>query len=75
MTGSNGDESVSPIANGLNVPAMKDASHALPDKPVPTIKKPMRERLAAAQEIVAKMGPHDPNFDMKTFCDEMWDDL
>lgn len=79
MAASESGESVGPIANELqeavNAPTIKDASGALSDKPALTIKKPMRERLAAAQEMVSRMGPRDPNFDMKAFCDEMWDDL
>jgi antitoxin VapB len=79
MAASKNDESVGPIANELqgamNAPTIKDASRAPSDKPALTIKKPMQERLAAAQEMVARMGPRDPNFDMKAFCDEMWDDL
>ena len=34
--------------------------------------RPLRERIAKAQAI---MGSSDPNFDMKIFTDEMWDNL
>lgn len=35
---------------------------------------PLRERIRKIQENVKAIGPDDPNFDMKTFTDEMWDD-
>ncbi|MCJ8052865.1 type II toxin-antitoxin system VapB family antitoxin [Shinella curvata] len=38
-------------------------------------KASLRERLAPLQERVATWGKPDPNFDMKKFTDEMWDDL
>lgn len=37
--------------------------------------RPLRERIAKAQAIAGAMGAGDPNFDMKTFTDEMWDNL
>jgi antitoxin VapB len=37
--------------------------------------RPLSERLAAAQALVASIGPPDPNFDLKAFRDEMWDNL
>lgn len=36
---------------------------------------PLVDRLAKAQAMIAAMGPSDPEFDMKAFTDEMWDDL
>jgi antitoxin VapB len=38
-------------------------------------KKPLRERVAAAQAMAAAIGPIDPNFDPKAFSDQMWDEL
>lgn len=35
---------------------------------------PLRERIRKIQENVKAIGSDDPNFDMKTFTDEMWDD-
>jgi antitoxin VapB len=35
---------------------------------------PLKERLARAQALADAMGPGDPDFDMKAFTDEMWDD-
>lgn len=37
-------------------------------------KAPLRERIRVYQEMVAAAGPADPDFDMKKFTDEMWDD-
>jgi len=37
--------------------------------------RPLRERIAKAQAIAGAMGSSDPNFDMKIFTDEMWDNL
>jgi len=37
--------------------------------------RPLRERIAKAQAMAGAMGTSDPNFDMKTFTDEMWDNL
>jgi antitoxin VapB len=37
---------------------------------------PLIERIKALQERAAALGfVHDPNFDMKAFMDEMWDDM
>jgi antitoxin VapB len=36
---------------------------------------PLRERIRTVQENVKAIGADDPNFDMKTFTDEMWDDV
>lgn len=38
-------------------------------------KRPLRERIAKAQAIAGTLGAGDPNFHMKTFTDEMWDNL
>ncbi|RYZ83927.1 MAG: histidinol dehydrogenase [Proteobacteria bacterium] len=35
---------------------------------------PLRERIREIQENVKAIGADDPNFDMKTFTDEMWDE-
>jgi antitoxin VapB len=35
---------------------------------------PLRDRLARLQAEVAKIGLPNPEFDMKKFSDEMWDD-
>ena len=32
------------------------------------------DKIKAAQSIAAEIGPVDPNFDMKTYTDEMWGD-
>lgn len=37
--------------------------------------RPLRERVAKAQAMAGALGTSDPNFDMKTFTDEMWDNL
>ncbi|MER8367187.1 type II toxin-antitoxin system VapB family antitoxin [Mesorhizobium sp. M0119] len=37
-------------------------------------RKPLRDRIAALQARYAALGPSDPNFDMKAFTDEMWED-
>ncbi len=38
-------------------------------------RKPLRERIAVLQaQAAAVLGPLDPNFDMKAFMDEMWED-
>ena len=37
--------------------------------------KTIREKLAEAVALADAMGPSDPDFDMKAFTDEMWDDL
>jgi antitoxin VapB len=36
---------------------------------------PLARRLAPVFERAAKLGSPDPNFDMKAFMDEMWDDM
>ncbi|MGE0006941.1 MAG: type II toxin-antitoxin system VapB family antitoxin [Parvibaculaceae bacterium] len=33
---------------------------------------PLRERLAPAKALADAMGGNDPDFDMKSFMDEMW---
>ena len=35
---------------------------------------PLMERIKKLQEEVRDLGPRDPNFDMKRFTDEMWED-
>jgi antitoxin VapB len=35
---------------------------------------PLLERIKPLQSRVAGLGPVDPDFDMKTFTDEMWGD-
>lgn len=35
---------------------------------------PLGERLARARALADAMGPGDPDFDMKSFTDEMWGD-
>jgi antitoxin VapB len=37
-------------------------------------RKPLRDRIALLQARYAALGPSDPNFDMKAFTDEMWED-
>ncbi len=37
--------------------------------------RPLRERVAKSQAMAEAMGTSDPAFDLKTFTDEMWDDL
>ncbi len=37
-------------------------------------RKPLRERIAVLQAQAAELGPPDPNFDMKAFFDEAWED-
>ncbi len=37
-------------------------------------RKPLRDRIAVWQEKCAALGPSDPNFDMKAFTDEAWED-
>lgn len=37
--------------------------------------RPLRDRIAKAQAMAGAMGASDPHFDMKTFTDEMWDNL
>jgi len=34
--------------------------------------KPLSERLKPAMDLIASIGPSDPNFDMKAYTDEMW---
>lgn len=38
------------------------------------VRKPLRDRIAVLQAKYAALGPSDPNFDMKAFTDEMWED-
>ncbi len=44
-----------------------------PQKSMEEREKHFREGLAALQDRVAAMGPNDPDFDMKTFMDELWE--
>ncbi len=37
-------------------------------------KPPLSERLRRAWEIADSIGPANPEFEQKTFFDEMWDD-
>jgi antitoxin VapB len=37
--------------------------------------RPLRDRIAKAQFIAGAIGSSNPNFDMKIFTDEMWDNL
>ncbi|OHV86943.1 type II toxin-antitoxin system VapB family antitoxin [Mesorhizobium sp. ORS 3428] len=37
-------------------------------------RKPPRGRIALLQAQSAALGPSDPNFDMKAFMDQMWED-
>ena len=34
----------------------------------------LRERLAGIHQKAAEIGPPDPDFDMKAYCDQMWGD-
>lgn len=36
---------------------------------------PLRERLARSKALADAMGTSDPDFDMKTYTDEMWGDI
>jgi antitoxin VapB len=36
---------------------------------------PLIERINALQERVAALGPRDPDFDMKKFSDELYEDI
>ena len=38
-------------------------------------KMPLLERIAAIQEKVRRLGPRDPDFDMKKFSDELSGDI
>ena len=38
-------------------------------------RKPLLERVREIQAKAAKIGPVDPDFDMKKFTDEMWGDI
>lgn len=75
------DDTVDALASELqkatNAPTKKDAVKQALENELKRVseKKPMRERLAASQALAAKMGPRDPNFDMKAFFDEMWGDI
>jgi antitoxin VapB len=35
---------------------------------------PVKERLARSKALADAMGPSDPDFDMKAYTDEMWDE-
>ena len=35
---------------------------------------PLRERLVKVKEMARRIGPANPDFDMKKFTDEMWGD-
>ncbi|MER8776373.1 type II toxin-antitoxin system VapB family antitoxin [Mesorhizobium sp. M0977] len=35
---------------------------------------PLRERLAKVKEMARRIGPANPDFDMKKFTDQMWSD-
>ncbi|TKT77333.1 type II toxin-antitoxin system VapB family antitoxin [Aquamicrobium sp. LC103] len=35
---------------------------------------PLRKRLARSKALADAMGPHAPDFDMKSYTDEMWGD-
>ncbi|MDX3926174.1 MAG: type II toxin-antitoxin system VapB family antitoxin [Shinella sp.] len=35
---------------------------------------PLRDRLARSKALADAMGPNDPDFNMKTYTDEMWGD-
>lgn len=37
------------------------------------VKEDLRKRLRSLQEQVGRMGPPDPDFDMKRFMDESWE--
>jgi antitoxin VapB len=37
-------------------------------------KRPLRQRIARSQALAAAMGEPDPDFDLKAFSDEMWDE-
>ncbi len=37
-------------------------------------KVPLRERLVKVKEMARRIGPSNPDFDMKKFTDEMWGD-
>lgn len=44
-----------------------------PEQPPATpLVRPLAERIAALQREADKLGPVDPDFDLKTFSDEMW---
>ena len=75
------DDAVDALADelrkALNAPSKKEAvRQALTNELKRTRQaKPLRDRLARAQATAAAIGALDPNFDMKTYTDEMWDDL
>jgi antitoxin VapB len=75
------DETVDALAEQLkratNAPSKKAAVKAALENELKRArrKKPLKDRLAEAMAIADAMGPTDPDFDMKKFTDEMWDDL
>jgi antitoxin VapB len=36
---------------------------------------PVEDRFAKSMAMADALGPTDPNFDMKAFTDELWDDM
>ncbi len=65
------------LQKALNAPSKTEAVRQALQRELDRVEqvRPLRERIAKAQTMAGTMGPSDPDFDMKPFIDEMWDDL
>ena len=61
----------------LNLPTKTEAVRVALEHEIERTRRklPLKERLARAQAIAREIGPLDPNFDMKSFSDELWDEI
>lgn len=75
------DEQVDELAKKaqrlLKTPTKTEAVRQALEREIERVEKkaPLRERLKPIQEAVRRMGPDNPDFDMKKFMDEGWDGL
>jgi len=61
----------------LKAPTKTDAVRQALEREIERAEKkaPLRERIKPIQDAVRRMGPDNPDFDMKKFMDEGWDNL
>lgn len=73
------DDGVSALAielqSLLNLPTRTEAVRLALEHEIARARQklPLKQRLARAQALARDIGPRDPDFDMKSFSDTIWD--
>ena len=64
------------LQKAIGAPSKKEAVRLALQHELERVRRamPLRERIAKAMALADAMGPSDPEFDLKTYADEMWGD-